>query len=52
MCNGLQAKQLVESASKPGAMQRVLSLHLEAFWQRHGRKVLAAGGVFALYMIW
>ncbi|CAL8462998.1 g2532 [Coccomyxa elongata] len=46
------AKQLVDSAAKPGAMQRVLSLQLEAFWQRHGRKVIGAGAVFALYMLW
>ncbi|EIE27339.1 hypothetical protein COCSUDRAFT_55352 [Coccomyxa subellipsoidea C-169] len=46
------AKQLVQSASKPGAMQRVLSLQLEAFWQRHGNKVIGAGAVFALYMLW
>ena len=48
----MQAKQLVDSAAKPGAMQRVLSLQLEAFWQRHGRKVIGAGAVFALYMLW
>lgn len=48
----MQAKHLVDSAAKPGAMQRVLSLQLEAFWQRHGRKVIAAGAVFALYMLW
>ncbi len=48
----MQAKQLVDSAAKPGAMQRVLSLQLEALWQRHGRKVIGAGAVFALYMLW
>ena len=48
----LQAKQLVDSASRPGAFQRVLSLQFDAFWQNHSRKVIAAGGVLLLYILW
>ena len=48
----LQAKQLVDSASRPGAFQRVLSLQFDAFWQNHSRKVIAAGAVLLLYVLW
>ena len=33
-------------------MQRVVSLQLEAFWQRHSGKLLAVGGVLLVYMLW
>ncbi len=47
-----QAKQWVDAAGNPAQMQRVVSLQLEAFWQRHSRKVLAVGGVLLVYMLW
>lgn len=48
----VQAKQLIDSAVKPGAVQKAISLQLEAFWQRHGRKVIGVGAVFLLYFLW
>jgi hypothetical protein len=48
----LQAKQLIGSAVRPGAVQKAISLQLEAFWQRHGRKVMGLGAVFVLYILW
>lgn len=47
-----QARSLVDSTARPGAVQRVLSLQLNAFWQRHGTKVYIAAGVFAAYALW
>lgn len=47
-----QAKQWVDAAGNPAQMQRVVSLQLEAFWQRHSRKILALGGVLLVYMLW
>lgn len=46
------AKRLVDAAQTPGAVNRVLSLQLEAFWQRHSTKVLALGGVVLCYALW
>ncbi len=48
----MQAKQLVDSASRPGALQRVLSLQFDAFWQNHSRKVLGAAAALLLYLLW
>eukprot|EP00887_Chlorella_sp_A99_P007729 scaffold20.g7729.t1 len=46
------ARQLVDAAQTPGAMHRVVSLQLEAFWQHHSSKVLAAGGGVLVYALW
>ena len=48
----LQAQRLVNSATQPGSMQKVISLQFEAFWQRHGRKVLALGAAVLVYLLW
>ena len=47
-----QARQLIESASRPGSLQKVIKLQAEAFWHNHGRKVMAVGGVFVVYALW
>ena len=43
----LQVQQRFAGLTKPGAWQKVISLHADAFWQRHGWKVIigAAGKV-------
>ena len=46
------ARRLVDAAQTPGAVNRVVSLQLEAFWQHHGSKLLAAGGVLLCYLVW
>lgn len=51
-CLVLQVKHLLASASQPGSVQKVMKLQLEAFWGRHGRKVLALGGVLVVYALW
>ena len=48
----MQAKQLIDSAAKPGTFQRVLSLQFDAFWQNHSRKVLGAAALLVLYLLW
>ena len=47
-----QVQQRVAGLGAPGAAQKVLSLHLDAFWQRHGRKVIAAAAVVGAYFLW
>ena len=46
------ARKWVDATQQPGSLQRVLSLQLDAFWQRHGRTVYAAGAVMAAYVLW
>lgn len=44
------AQRLVNAAQTPGAVNRVLSLQLTAFWQNHSNAIfaaVAAGGVYA-----
>lgn len=46
------AQQLVNAAQRPGAVNRVLSLQLTAFWQNHSNAIVdvgAAGACYALY---
>lgn len=47
-----QAQTLVDASRRPGAFQRVVSLQLDSFWQRHARKVYVVGGVFVAYALW
>lgn len=47
-----QVQQRVTGLGAPGTAQKVLSLHLDAFWQRHGRKVIAAAAVVGAYFLW
>lgn len=47
-----QARSLAEATSKPGVVQRVVSLQLNSFWQQHGNKVYAVGGIFLAYCLW
>ncbi|RMZ52029.1 hypothetical protein APUTEX25_001223, partial [Auxenochlorella protothecoides] len=47
-----QARLLAEATSKPGVVQRVISLQLNSFWQQHGNKVYAVGGIFLAYCLW
>lgn len=35
-----------------GRLQKAAGLHLEAFWQHHRSKVLAAGGLAVIYILW
>ena len=35
-----------------GRLQKAAGLQLEAFWQHHRSKVLAAGGVALIYILW
>lgn len=48
----LQVQERVAGLSKPGALQKVLSLHLDSFWHHHGRKVIAAVAVVGAYFLW
>ena len=52
LSRGLQGQKLVDALAQPGSMQRVLQLHVEAFWSAHGRKVLAALGLLAVWGLW
>lgn len=46
------AQQLVNAAQMPGAVNRVLSLQLTAFWQNHGNAAIALGAAGACYGLW
>ena len=46
------ARRWVDAAAKPGTLQRVAALQLEAFWERHGRKAILATCAVAAYAIW
>jgi hypothetical protein len=45
------ARRWVDAVNKPGALQRALSLQLEAAWQRHSRKVVVGGTVALAYLL-
>ncbi|KAK9809820.1 hypothetical protein WJX73_009764 [Symbiochloris irregularis] len=47
-----QVQRLVDSLAKPGSTQKVLKLHLEAFWTAHGNKVIGAVGLLLIYYLW
>lgn len=47
-----EARTLVDASRRPGTFQRVVSLQLDSFWQRHARKVYVLAGVFAAYALW
>ncbi|GAB4818947.1 hypothetical protein N2152v2_005993 [Parachlorella kessleri] len=47
-----QVKQWVDAADTPGALNRVLSLQLEAFWQQHGKTLMVVGALAAAYALW
>lgn len=47
-----QVQRLLDSLSQPGSTQKVLKLHLEAFWTAHGNKVIGALGVVMVYYLW
>ena len=47
-----QVQRLVDSLAQPGSMQKVLKLHLEAFWTAHGNKVIGVLGVLVVYYLW
>ncbi len=38
--------------AQSGRLQRAAGLQLEAFWQHHRGKVLGAGGVALVYILW
>ena len=48
----MQVKQWVDAADTPGALNRVLSLQLEAFWQQHGNTLMVVGALAAAYALW
>ena len=48
----LQVQQRFAGLTKPGAWQKVVSLHADAFWQRHGWKVIAGAAVVGAYFLW
>ena len=47
----IQAKQWAAGVQH-GRLQKAAGLQLEAFWQHHRSKVLAAGGVALIYILW
>jgi hypothetical protein len=47
----VQAKQWAAGVQH-GRLQKAAGLQLEAFWQHHRSKVLAAGGVALIYILW
>lgn len=47
-----QVQQRFAGLTKPGAWQKVVSLHADAFWQRHGWKVIAGAAVVGAYFLW
>ena len=48
----VQVQQRFAGLAKPGAWQKVVSLHADAFWQRHGWKVIAGAAVVGAYFLW
>ena len=48
----MQVQQRFAGLRKPGAWQKVVSLHADAFWQRHGWKVIAGAAVVGAYLLW
>lgn len=40
------------AGAQQGRLQKAIGLQLEAFWQHHRSKVLAAGGVALVYILW
>lgn len=47
-----QMSKTWESATKPGAAQKVIALQLDAFWQAHGNKVIALVAFLSIYLMW
>lgn len=48
----VQMRKTWESATKPGAAQKVIALQLDAFWQAHGNKVIALVAFLSIYLMW
>ncbi|EFN54793.1 hypothetical protein CHLNCDRAFT_134758 [Chlorella variabilis] len=46
------AKQLVNAAQTPGAVNRVISLQLTAFWQNHSKAIVGLGAATLCYALW
>ncbi|KAI3438198.1 hypothetical protein D9Q98_000635 [Chlorella vulgaris] len=46
------AKQLVKATQTPGAVNRVISLQLTAFWQNHNKAIVGTGAALLCYLLW
>ncbi|KAK9833541.1 hypothetical protein WJX81_003669 [Elliptochloris bilobata] len=48
--NAVQTR--VAGLAKPGALQKVISLHADSFWQHHGWKLIIGAAVIGAYFLW
>ncbi|KAL3151955.1 hypothetical protein ABBQ32_001080 [Trebouxia sp. C0010 RCD-2024] len=46
------AQRWVSTVSKPGGLQRALTIQLEALWQAHRWKVFGAAAIVGVYFLW
>ncbi len=51
-CVDAQMQKSLESVTRPGALQKVLALQFDAFWQSHGNKVIGAVALVFVFLLW
>ena len=49
---GQRAKHLLDQVKAPSNMQKAASLHIEAFWERHYKKMYVVAAVACTWMVW
>ncbi|DBB16519.1 TPA: hypothetical protein ACH3X3_014785 [Trebouxia sp. C0006] len=46
------AQRWVSTVRKPGGLQKAVTLQIEGLWQAHKRKLIGAGAIFSMYLLW